>query len=227
MATRARPAQWARAPRRDAHAATMRGQAAVRERHAEAAAEHAAGRRPEGKADGLEEARGDGARDGAGNRFRRCERLTGGFQRVFKEGYRYDLEYVSVTALSNRRVPGVHCRRLCVRCVKAATTKRAVHRNKFRRRVREVFRTNKERFPPNVDIVVSAREGAVSYELKGEKRGNMREGKCTVVSYEALRADLLAWADSVRDKSFVSRRVLKRQRQRQSQKAAAAAAAAA
>jgi ribonuclease P protein component len=54
----------------------------------------------------------------------------------------------------------------------------AVQRNRIKRRVREFFRLNKDSLPGSSDLVVTAREGAVSLnfwqvseELKGLFRG--------------------------------------------------------
>jgi ribonuclease P protein component len=106
--------------------------------------------------------------------FRREERIRkrADFQRILKEGARYQAPHFRVSICPN----ALTYSRLGVTVGRRVGS--AVERNRVKRRVREFFRLNKESLPGSSDLVVTAREGSaglsfwqVTEELKGLFRG--------------------------------------------------------
>jgi ribonuclease P protein component len=99
-------------------------------------------------------------------------RKRGDFQRVFKEGAKYQTPYFRISISPNGLS---HCRLGITTGKKVGS---AVQRNLLKRRLREFFRLNKSRFPGSSDLVITAKQGAaslnfgqISEELKGLFRG--------------------------------------------------------
>ncbi len=92
----------------------------------------------------------------------RAERITSTseFKSALKDGAFYSGRAVKLVVVSNKcgisRI-GVSLRK--------ATFKRAVDRNKMRRRLKEIFRLNKQDLEKGYDIVVIPRSGALGLEF--------------------------------------------------------------
>ena len=106
--------------------------------------------------------------------FRKKERIRkrADFQRIFRSGAKLQTPHFRVSIRPN----GLSHARLGVTVGRKIGS--AVQRNRIKRRVREFFRLNKGSLPGSSDLVVTAREGAVSLnfwqvseELKGLFRG--------------------------------------------------------
>ncbi len=106
--------------------------------------------------------------------FRKEERIRkrADFQRIFREGDKVQTPHFRVSICPN----GLSHSRLGVTVGRKIGS--AVQRNRIKRRIREFFRLNKDSLPGSSDLVVTAREGAVSLnfwqvseELKGLFRG--------------------------------------------------------
>ena len=113
-----------------------------------------------------------------GEVFRPRERLktNADFDRVKREGRTFNGAHVRVRAADNAQYEPATCTRLGV-VVPKKQVRRAVDRNLLKRRIRHVFRTNKDRWPPDVDMIVFV-------------NGTALEG-----GFEGVRDDLFAWAD--------------------------------
>jgi len=90
--------------------------------------------------------------------FRKRERIRkrAEYQAVYRKGKRYAHKYVIMYVLERKD----ENRRLGVACPKAVGS--PVRKNRVKRLFREVFRLNKHRIKPGVDIVLVGREGASS-----------------------------------------------------------------
>ncbi|NWF53324.1 MAG: ribonuclease P protein component [Syntrophaceae bacterium] len=108
------------------------------------------------------------------NAFRKEERIRkrADFLRVLKKGAPYRTPHFRVLVSPNGLS---HCR-LGITAGKKIGS--AVRRNLLKRRIREFFRLNKDRFPVSSDFLIIAQEGAaklsfwqLSEELKGLFRG--------------------------------------------------------
>ena len=100
----------------------------------------------------------------------------GAFQSANSRGTVFRLSHVLLCVNGNAGLSSSSgCTRLGVIIAKKHC-RGAVERNTFRRRVRDVFRRNKEAFPPAADVLVVASEGAAA------------------TSYEDLQAEMLTWA---------------------------------
>jgi ribonuclease P protein component len=106
--------------------------------------------------------------------FRKEERIRKrtDFQRALREGAKYQTPYFRISISPNGLS---HCRLGITAGRKIGS---AVQRNRLKRRIREFFRLNKDRFPVSSDLLITAKEGAaglnfwqVSEELKGLFRG--------------------------------------------------------
>jgi len=106
--------------------------------------------------------------------FRKEERIRkrADFQRIFRAGAKIQTPHFRVSICPN----GLSHSRLGITVGRKIGS--AVQRNRIKRRVREFFRLNKGSLPGSSDLVVTAREGAVSLnfwqvseELKGLFRG--------------------------------------------------------
>jgi ribonuclease P protein component len=106
--------------------------------------------------------------------FRKEERIRkrADFQRISRVGAKIQTPHFRVSICPN----GLSHSRLGVTVGRRVGS--AVQRNRIKRRVREFFRLNKDSLPGSSDLVVTAREGAVSLnfwqvceELKGLFRG--------------------------------------------------------
>lgn len=91
-------------------------------------------------------------------RFRRIERLRGrgAFDQVFQRG-RWAVGRSLKTIVCMKAEAGPLCR---LGVVVPASYGGAVHRNRFKRLVREVFRLHKQELIPGLDIVVMSKRGA-------------------------------------------------------------------
>jgi ribonuclease P protein component len=101
-------------------------------------------------------------------RFSKVERLRNKqeFDKVFRKGRRRRGSFVALHYIYN----GGDLKRLGI-TVSKRVDKRAVVRNRLKRRLREIFRTNKELFPNGYDYVLRAlpKSGEALYgELKDE-----------------------------------------------------------
>jgi len=106
--------------------------------------------------------------------FRKEERIRkrAEFQRALKGGVRFQALHFRISISPNGLS---HCRLGITTGKKIGS---AVQRNRLKRRIREFFRLNKDRFPVSSDLLITAKEGAaslnfwqVSEELKGLFRG--------------------------------------------------------
>ncbi len=106
--------------------------------------------------------------------FRKEERIRkrADFQRALREGARFQAPHFRISISPNGLS---HCR-LGITAGKKIGS--AVQRNRLKRRIREFYRQNKDRFPVSSDLLITAKEGAaaldfwqVSEELKGLFRG--------------------------------------------------------
>jgi ribonuclease P protein component len=90
-------------------------------------------------------------------RFRWDERLhrKQDFTRIYKEGRRFSFSGLSAWILKRQEGETFQKPRLGLAIPKAYGN--AVTRNRLKRLIREVFRLNKEKLPPGVDMVFSAR----------------------------------------------------------------------
>ena len=86
-------------------------------------------------------------------RLRKTERLKkkNEFEKVFRQGRKLTGKFVALHYIYN----GEDQRRVGV-TVSKRVDKRAVARNRLKRRFREIFRTNKEHFPSGFDYVLRA-----------------------------------------------------------------------
>lgn len=117
----------------------------------------------------------------AGERYRKRERIktSAEFQYAQRKGRTAHLKYFVINCVSNthRKPDGVHCTRIGM-VVSKKVSKKAVVRNLVRRRIRDIFRRNKEKFPACHDIVFIPR------------------GIVVDATYAELEQDVLAWAQS-------------------------------
>lgn len=106
--------------------------------------------------------------------FRKGERIRkrADFRRALREGVRYQTPHFRISISPN----GLSHGRLGITAGKKIGS--AVQRNRLKRRIREFYRQNKDRFPVSSDLLIAAKEGAaslnfwqVSEELKGLFRG--------------------------------------------------------
>jgi ribonuclease P protein component len=106
--------------------------------------------------------------------FRKEERIRrrADFQRISREGTKFQTPHFRVSILQNR----LPHRRLGITVGRKVG--RAVQRNRLKRRIREFFRLNRGVLPERADLVITAREGAaglndwqLSEELKGLFKG--------------------------------------------------------
>jgi ribonuclease P protein component len=102
--------------------------------------------------------------------FRKEERIRkrADFQRTLKGGATYQTPHFRISISSNGLS---HCR-LGITAGKKVGS--AVQRTRLKRRIREFYRQNKDRFPVSSDLLIRAKDGAaslnywqVSEELKG------------------------------------------------------------
>jgi len=114
-----------------------------------------------------------------GQVFRPRERLktNADFDRVKKEGRSFNGNHVRIRAAGNASYEPATCTRIGI-VVPKKQVKRAVDRNLIKRRIRHIFRTNKDRWPNRVDFIVFVNSTAI-------------EG-----GFDGLCADMFAWADS-------------------------------
>lgn len=114
-----------------------------------------------------------------GQVFRPRERLktNADFDRVKKEGRSFNGNHMRIRAAGNASYEPATCTRIGI-VVPKKQVKRAVDRNLIKRRVRHIFRTNKDRWPNRVDFIVFVNSTAL-------------EG-----GFDGLCADMFAWADS-------------------------------
>jgi ribonuclease P protein component len=87
------------------------------------------------------------------------------FRRTYDGGKKYQAKYFTAFVISNQRESS----RLGITVTRK--TGNSVERNRSRRLVREVFRKNKWRVPPGVDIVINVKDALISAgydELEGD-----------------------------------------------------------
>jgi ribonuclease P protein component len=82
------------------------------------------------------------------------------FLEIFREGKKARTAHFLVAY----RLNGRPHRRLGITVGKKVGS--AVVRNRLKRRIREFYRQNKELFPPGTDVVITAKEGAGSFEYR-------------------------------------------------------------
>ena len=115
----------------------------------------------------------------ATGRFRRTDRLLDArdFRRVMRSGTRRAHPELVVISTRDRKIP-IHIEGLGVVSDDAnrigITTSRkvgnAVVRNRFKRRVREWFRTHRDELEPGLDLVVIARRAGARLDSRGLDR---------------------------------------------------------
>ena len=112
-----------------------------------------------------------------GEVFRPRERLktNADFDRVKRDGRTYNGAHLRIKAVDNASHEGATCTRIGI-VVPKKRVRRAVDRNLIKRRVRHVFRTNKDKWPPRVDIIVFAGDTALE------------------AGFEGVRDDMFAWS---------------------------------
>ena len=105
--------------------------------------------------------------EAADERFEKSDRILNrsGFRRVYENGRKYQAKYFTAFVLLNSEQHA----RLGI----TATRKvgKAIYRNKARRLVREVFRKNKWRIRPGIDIVINVKSNLAAagyYDLEGD-----------------------------------------------------------
>lgn len=115
----------------------------------------------------------------AGERYRKRERLKTSqeFQHAQKRGQTIHLKYFVINCVSNehRQDDGIYCTRIGM-VVSKKISKKSVVRNQVKRRIRDIFRRNKEKFPKQHDIVFIPRTTVVE------------------AAYEDLEKDVLSWS---------------------------------
>lgn len=115
----------------------------------------------------------------AGERYRKRERLKTSqeFQHAQKKGQTIHLKYFVINCVSNvhRQEDGIYCTRIGM-VVSKKISKKSVVRNQVKRRIRDIFRRNKEKFPKQHDIVFIPRTTVVD------------------AAYEDLEKDVLSWS---------------------------------
>ena len=113
-----------------------------------------------------------------GEVFRPRERLktNADFDRVKRNGRSFNGAHVRIRAVGNEDYEPATCTRVGV-VVPKKQLKRAVDRNLIKRRVRHIFRTNKDKWPPRVDFIVFVQKSAL-------------EG-----GFNGLRDDMFAWSE--------------------------------
>lgn len=113
-----------------------------------------------------------------GEVFRPRERLktNADFDRVKREGRSFNGAHVRIRAVGNEDYEPATCTRVGI-VVPKKQLKRAVDRNLIKRRVRHIFRTNKDKWPPRVDFIVFVQSSAL-------------EG-----GFNGLRDDMFAWSE--------------------------------
>ena len=99
--------------------------------------------------------------------FNRKERIKkrADFLSIYKNGQNFETRHLRITVMANKR----EFRRLGLSVSKK--TGGAVQRNYVKMRFREYFRLNKEIFPVNSDIIITAKHGAADKrynEIKSE-----------------------------------------------------------
>lgn len=117
----------------------------------------------------------------AGERYRKRERIktSAEFHHAQRKGQTAHLKYFVINCVSNthRQSEGVYCTRIGM-VVSKKISKKAVVRNRVRRRIRDIFRKNKTKFPARHDVVFIPR------------------GIVVEATYAELEQDVLAWAQS-------------------------------
>jgi len=113
-----------------------------------------------------------------GEVFRPRERLktNADFDRVKRDGRTFNGAHVRIRAVGNEDYEPATCTRVGI-VVPKKQLKRAVDRNLVKRRVRHVFRTNKDKWPPRVDFIVFVQASAL-------------EG-----GFNGVRDDMFAWSE--------------------------------
>jgi len=113
-----------------------------------------------------------------GQVFRPRERLktNADFDRVKREGRTFNGAHIRVRAAGNAKYEPATCTRIGI-VVPKKQVKRAVDRNLLKRRIRHVFRTNKDRWPVDIDFIVFVNASALE------------------AGFEGVRDDLFAFAD--------------------------------
>jgi ribonuclease P protein component len=89
-----------------------------------------------------------------GEQFQKSHRILKRetFRRTYEDGKKYQAKYFTAFLISNQRESS----RLGITVTRK--TGKSVDRNRSRRLVREVFRKNKWRVPPGVDIVINVKD---------------------------------------------------------------------
>jgi len=114
-----------------------------------------------------------------GQVFRPRERLktNADFDRVKREGRTFNGAHIRVRAAGNAKYEPATCTRIGI-VVPKKQVKRAVDRNLLKRRIRHVFRTNKDRWPADIDFIVFVNASALE------------------AGFEGVRDDLFAFANA-------------------------------
>ena len=97
------------------------------------------------------------------------------FVTLYEQGRRFSTRHLLIALKQNDRE---HCRLGIT--ISRKIDKRAVRRNLFKRRIREIFRLNQQCFTDNLDIVVTARSGAADCRLaalRAELLGALKQRK--------------------------------------------------
>ena len=103
-----------------------------------------------------------------GEVFRPRERLktNADFDRVKRDGRTFNGAHVRIRAVGNEDYEPATCTRVGI-VVPKKQLKRAVDRNLVKRRVRHIFRTNKDKWPPRVDFIVFVQASALEAGFNG------------------------------------------------------------
>ena len=103
-----------------------------------------------------------------GQVFRPRERLktNADFDRVKREGRTFNGAHIRVRAAGNATYEPATCTRIGI-VVPKKQVKRAVDRNLLKRRIRHVFRTNKDRWPVDIDFIVFVNASALEAGFEG------------------------------------------------------------
>ena len=108
----------------------------------------------------------------SGEVFRPRERIKSqrDFQRVMnQQGNNFNGKLMRIKYCSNEGLKDVDCTRIGIKVPKKFV-KRAVDRNLMKRRIREIFRRNKDAWPARTDLIVMCNETTLKAKYEDVKR---------------------------------------------------------